>query len=91
MTIAALMIIFAAVIGSTAMVGIFAYLFHRLSQIESGTTDAAGSRQLDERVNLMQEELLSLQTEMSALAERLDFTEKLLMSGEDSGTSDESE
>ena len=32
----------------------------------------------------MREELLAVQDEMSALTERLDFTEKLLMRGDDS-------
>jgi hypothetical protein len=39
----------------------------------------------------MREELLTVQEEMSALSERLDFTEKLLMSGDDVAVSDGSE
>ena len=90
-SLTALLIIFAAVIGSAAMVGIFAYFLFRLRQIEAGTTGEAGSQQLADQVNLMREELLTVQDEMSALTERLDFTEKLLMSGEDADTSDGSE
>ncbi len=90
-SLTALLIIFAAVIGSAAMVGIFAYFLFRLRQIEAGTTGEAGSQQLADQVNLMREELLTVQDEMSALTERLDFTEKLLTSGEDADTSDGSE
>ena len=79
----ALLIIFAAVIGSVAMAGTLAYLLHRIRQIEAGSTGQAGSHQLVDQVDLMREELLAVQTEMSALTERLDFTEKLLMRGDE--------
>ena len=76
-------IIFAAVIGSASMVAIFAYFLHRIRQIESGTGDE-GPRELSDQVSQMREDLLAVQEEMSALTERLDFTEKLLMRGDDS-------
>jgi hypothetical protein len=90
-SLTALLVVLAAVIGSTAMVGVLAYLLHRIRQIESGATDKAGSRGLSDRVEGMQEEFLALQKEMSALQERLDFTEKLLMSGDDAGVSDDTD
>ncbi len=79
-----LFIIFAAVIGSASMVGIFAYFIHRIRRIEAGTAGERGSRELSDQVSQMREELLAVQDEMSALTERLDFTEKLLMRGGDS-------
>ena len=82
-SLTALLIVFAAVIGSAAMVGIIAYFLHRLRQIETRTTGEAGS-QLSDQVDGMRDELLAVQEEMSALSERLDFTEKLLMRGNDS-------
>ena len=90
-SLTALFIIFAAVIGSAAMASICAYFLYRLRQIEAGTSGEADSHELADQVNLMREELLTVQDEMSALAERLDFTEKLLMSGEDADASDGSE
>ena len=89
-SLTALFIVFAAVIGSTAMMGILAYLLHRIRQIEAGTTGDEGIHQLVGQVNGMREELLTVQDEVSALSERLDFTEKLLMSGDDAAASDES-
>lgn len=85
-SLTALFIIFAAVIGSAAMVSVFAYFLHRLRQIETGTGGKAGSHQLADQVNLMGEELLAVQDELAALSERLDFTEKLLMSGDEADT-----
>ena len=82
-SLTALFIIFAAVIGSAAMVGILAYFLHRIRQIETGTAAGAGSKQLVDQVDGMREELTTVQEEMSALSERLDFTEKLLMRGDD--------
>ncbi len=90
-SLTALLIVFAAVVGSTAMIGIFAYFLHRIRQIEANTTGEADSHQLVDQVNGMREELLTVQEEMSALSERLDFTEKLLMSGDDAAASDGSE
>jgi hypothetical protein len=82
-SLTALLIIFAAVIGSAAMVGIFAYFLHRIRQIETGLTGEAGSRQLFDQLDGMREELLAVREEVSAMSERLDFTEKLLMRGDD--------
>lgn len=81
-SLTALFIIFAAVIGSTAMMGILAYFLNRLRRIEASTTGEAGSHQLADQVNAVREELMAVQTEMSALSERLEFTEKLLTSGD---------
>ena len=83
-SLTALFIIFAAVIGSASLVGIFAYFLHRIRQIEAGTASGAGSHELSDQVSQMREDLLAVQDEMSALTERLDFTEKLLMRGGDS-------
>ena len=87
-SLTALFIIFAAVIGSTAMMGILGYLLHRIRQIEARASGDAGIHQLVGQVNGMREELLTVQDEVSALSERLDFTEKLLMSGDDAAASD---
>lgn len=89
-SLTALFIVFAAVIGSTAMMGILAYLLHRIRQIEAGESGEASIHQLVGQVNGMREELLTVQDEVSVLSERLDFTEKLLMSGDNAAASDDS-
>lgn len=87
-SLTALFIVFAAVIGSSAMIGIIAYFLHRLRRIEAGSGDEAASHQLAQQVAAMREELLAVQVNMSALSERFDFTERLLMKGDEPGTSD---
>jgi hypothetical protein len=84
----ALFIIFAAVIGSTAMMGTIAYLLHRIRRIEGGALGGTGSPMLLDQVNELREDVFAVQEGLSSMAERLDFTEKLLMSGDDETGSD---
>ena len=79
----ALLLIFAAVIGSAAMVGTIAYLLHRIRVIEGHSLGGDGSPQLLNRVNELGDDLFAMQEQISAMTERLDFTEKLLMGGDD--------
>lgn len=90
-SLTALLIVFAAVIGSTAMIAILAYFLNRIRRIETGFADAAGSRQLADDVAGIREELLAVQDDMSTLSERLDFTERLLMQGDEATTAGDSE
>jgi hypothetical protein len=62
-----LLLLLVAIGGSGAMVGILGWLFHRLSRLESHA-DFEGLR----------EQLGSVQRELSALTERVEFTENLL-------------
>ena len=87
-SLTALFIIFAAVIGSTSLMGMLGYLLYRIRQIEASPSGEAGTHELVGQVSEMREELLTVQEEMCALSERLDFTEKLLMSGDDAAASD---
>lgn len=80
--------IFATVIGSAAMVGIVGYLLHRLRKIEDNSVGGGGSPQLLDRVNELGDDLFAMQEQISAMTERLDFTEKLLMGGDDESDSD---
>jgi hypothetical protein len=82
---ATLFLVLVAVIGSTSMMGVLAYLFHRIRLIEAKSSGESGSQQLIEQLVVMEEELRAVQGEMTSLTERLDFTEKLLMSGDDGG------
>ena len=80
-TLTALLIVFAAVLGSAAMIGVLGSLFYRIRQIEAKRTDEIGAGRANVEIEAMRDQLLSIREEMSALTERLDFTEKLLMSG----------
>jgi len=90
-SLVALLIIFAAVFGTAGMMGILGYFLHRIRRIEGEAYGKEGRHDLSFQLREMQEELLSVRTELSALTERLDFTEKLLMSGDESKKSDSSE
>jgi hypothetical protein len=79
----ALFIIFAAVIGTTAMVATIGYLLNRIRVIEGNSGSGEGNHQLLDRVTDLGDDLFSMQEQISAMTERLDFTEKLLMSGDD--------
>ncbi|MBT8397718.1 MAG: hypothetical protein HKO65_05845 [Gemmatimonadetes bacterium] len=81
-SLVALLIIFAAVIGSAAMVGILAYFLSRIRRLEGGMPGDQAPRQLTDQMDTMVEELMALQGEVNNLSERLDFTEKLLMTGD---------
>lgn len=71
-----LLLLIVAVGGSAGMVAIFGWLFHRLSRLESqGPVDV---RQLQTTIEELQNELVSVRSELGALTERVDFTEKLL-------------
>jgi hypothetical protein len=87
----ALLILFAAVIGGAAMIGTLAYFSSRLRRLEAGSPQDDGSRRLADQMDGMVEELLALQEEVAGLTERLDFTEKLLMSGERKSSPDQRE
>ena len=79
-SLTALILIIVAVAGSTAMVGIIAYLLHRIGRVEAGPN---GDARLLEQIDAQRLELAELQDEVASLTERLDFTERLLAKGED--------
>jgi hypothetical protein len=82
-SLVALLIIFAAVIGSTAMMGIMAYFLNRIRQLEGRVSGDLPTGSSSDQLNRIQEDLFLAQEEMSRLTERMDFTEKLLMSGDE--------
>ena len=88
-SLVALFIIFAVVIGTTAMVATIGYLLHRIRVIEGNSGSGEGSHQLFDRVTDLGDDLFGMQEQISAMTERLDFTEKLLMGGGDEPESGE--
>ena len=77
-----LFILFAAVIGSSAMTALLAYILLRNRQVGGRDSGEIGGRSLVDQLDGIAEELHSIQGQVSSLTERMDFTEKLLMSGE---------
>jgi hypothetical protein len=80
-SLTALFIIFAVVIGSTAMVGVFAYILSRVRRLESGQPEGRESKALAADLDQMRDEMAALRDDVAGLTERLDFTERLLMEG----------
>jgi hypothetical protein len=76
MTFAFLIVLIAAVIGSAGMVGVFAWLHQRISRLED-PSPVERKRLLSENTSL-HEQVETMRSEMRELAERVDFTEKLL-------------
>jgi hypothetical protein len=87
-SLTALFILFAVVIGSTAMVGVFAYILSRVRRLESGSSDASDSRLLTHDLSELRDEVTALRDEVSGLTERIDFTERLLMKGGEERSAD---
>ena len=58
-SLTALLIVFAAVIGSTAMMGILGYLLYRIRQIEAGNMRGSDPHELADHLTRMEEELLA--------------------------------
>jgi len=78
-TLTALMIVFAAVIGSTAMTGIILYLLRRIGRLENQLREGAGLPALTETVEHLREDLSRVEEGVAALTERADFTDRLLL------------
>jgi len=82
-SLVALFVIFAAVIGSTAMMGIIFYFLNRIRQLEGKVSGDLPTSSLSDQLSRVQEDLFLAQDEIARLTERMDFTEKLLMSGDE--------
>lgn len=76
-----LLLIFAALIGSTGMMGLCGYLLVKVRRLEAGTGEHGESKLLDE-VRRTGRELAEVQRELGALREAVDFTERLLAEGQ---------
>lgn len=77
---AEVLILFAAVFGSGAMVAIGLWIMGRLRRLEEG---AAVQADLAGQVEALREQLAATREEVGELAERVDFAERLLTSGRD--------
>lgn len=77
-----LLLIFAALIGSTGMMGMIGYLLVRVRRLEAGLGEHGESKLLEE-VRRTGRELGEVQREMDALKEAVDFTERLLAEGQE--------
>ncbi len=78
MSLTALLIVFAAVLGSSVMMAVFAWVFMRIRSLESGGGGRSDIERLTEEVDGLRAELQATHSDISDLTERLDFTERLL-------------
>jgi outer membrane murein-binding lipoprotein Lpp len=83
---AEILILLAAVAGSGTMVGVGSWVFQRIRRLEEAVP---ASRQqierLTEEVDQLRDELAEAKSRAVRLAERADFTERLLTEGRTSG------
>jgi hypothetical protein len=71
-----LMVLLAAVIGSSSLVAAFAWIIQRVSRLESASSPEL-DRLLSENAEL-RDQIESMRSDLQGLDERVDFTEKLL-------------
>jgi len=86
MSLVILFILFAAVIGSAAMVGVIGYLMNRIRQLELQASGELQPRRVIGSEGLrdeLRDELMAMQDEIERLTERVDFTERLLSAPEE--------
>jgi hypothetical protein len=81
LTVSVIMIIIAATIGSGALVATFSWLLYRLRRLELEGSDSRRVAALNQEVATLRDELDIAQGSIDRLAERLDFTERLLTRG----------
>lgn len=81
-----LIVLLAAVAGTGTMVGVGSWIFQRIRRLEEAVP---ASRQqierLSEEVDQLRDELAEAKSGMGQLAERADFTDRLLTEGRQSG------
>ncbi len=78
MSIAFLILMLIAVVGSGTMAAILVWMWNRIRQLEGGRQDRSELGNIYERMDAVRDQLFSLEDEMARLNERVDFTEKLL-------------
>jgi hypothetical protein len=70
------LVLIAAVIGSAGMVGVLARIHQRISRLEGGS--AGELRRLLSANTVHEEQIEAMRSDLRALDERVDFTEKLI-------------
>lgn len=81
-----LLVLLAAIGGSALILGGGAFLWYRVQRLEDRGTGGGGNRRrLQAELEEVRDELAGTREETRRLAERLDFLERLLESGEGSG------
>ena len=80
-SIVAILIIIAAVVGSAFMTGALLTLWHRIRRLESGGAPPNSLDQASRQLELLLEQMQSVADDMGELRERMDFTERLLVEG----------
>ncbi len=87
-SIAAVLILLAAVLGSGFMAAVLVSLWHRVRRLEAGDGASSALDQVSGRLELMLDQVQGIADDIDLLRERLDFTERLLSEGRprDEGT-----
>ncbi len=83
MPVVALLILLAAVVGSSTLVFALTYLFMRDRRDRLEGRAGGTALALEEQIRRLADELDGAQSQIEALRERMDFTERLLGDGRD--------
>ena len=81
-TFAGLFILLAAVFGTGSMVGVFAWMLHRIKRLEYETESPGQLQQVRDEIEELREQLILNRNDVAELSERIDFTERLLSRGD---------
>lgn len=81
-TVTGLIVLIAAVIGSAGMVAVLAWLTFRIRRLEEGGAAGGHDHLLDE-VDRLRDEVEAARRQTRALAEQVDFMERLLAAGDE--------
>lgn len=81
-SVSELLILMAAIVGSSSMVGFLGWMLYRVKRLESTSgKNKAEVERLIEQVDALQEEVTAAGEQAGELQERVDFAERLLARG----------
>ena len=85
-SVSELLILMAAIVGSSSMVGFLGWMLYRVKRLESTSgKNKAEVERLIEQVDALQEEVTAAGEQAGELQERVDFAERLLARGKSDG------
>ena len=78
MSLALVVLVLIAIVGSGTMLAILGWMWSRISRLEHGREDRSELGNVYEQLDAVRDQIFSVEDAMARLNERVDFTEKLL-------------